>query len=198
MRDPSNFFQAKFQLVKDVTIAVKENVHSLHGVGQIEIDLDLFPNFLISGDVCWKNKELSYGRGAGTIPRTRCPSHRPDKHAGLCYKRCRSGYKPFLCCLCKRGWKSYSRGVGTVPNERYCPSHRPHMDVGLCYPNCRTEYKGVSCDVKSALNAGGGGKAKTPQVEAKGILFPQKLLSNFWAAFSRLTTTLPVDMACKT
>ena len=101
----------------------------------------LFFKLLISGPVCWKNKKLSYGRGVGTIPSS-CPSDRPDKWGGLCYKRCRDGYRPFGCCLCKRGWRSYPRGAGVVPKS--CPSSKPDKHVGLCYKKCRTEYKGVS------------------------------------------------------
>ena len=99
-------------------------------------------NTFLLGPVCWKNKELSYGRGAGTLPQSRCPSHRPVRHASLCYKRCRSGYKSFGCCICYKGWKTYGRGVG-IALERYCPSGL-EMDGGLCYRPCRDDYKGVS------------------------------------------------------
>ena len=95
------------------------------------------------GPVCWKSQSLTYGRGAGAVPYTRCPSHRPDRYGGLCYKRCPRGWSRFGCCLCRRGWSLRGRGGGTVP-ERYCPSWRPEMDAGLCYPRCRSGYRGVS------------------------------------------------------
>ena len=96
------------------------------------------------GPVCWKRKTKSYDRGPGTVP-SRCPSDRPDYYGGLCYKRCRSGYKRFGCCLCKiiGGLKSYGRGAGTVPQSS-CPSTRPHKQGGLCYKSCRADYTGVS------------------------------------------------------
>ena len=109
-----------------------------------------FFTLFVSGPVCWKDKKLSYGRGVGTIPSS-CPSHRPDKWGGLCYKRCRDGYRPFGCCLCKRGWSSYPRGVGVVPKS--CPSSKPDKHAGLCYKKCRTEYKGVSFDWCACLSS---------------------------------------------
>ena len=117
-------------------------------------------NFHLSGPVCWNDKAKSYGRGVGTIPSSRCPSHRPDKNGGLCYKRCRSGYKTYGCCLCMKGWDIYGRGGGTVPELR-CPSNRPDKDGGLCYPNCRAEYTGVSlrivcCQPQFCLHTKGG------------------------------------------
>ena len=74
----------------------------------------------------------------------------PDRHASLCYKRCRDGYTNFGCCICYKGWSTYGRGVG-IALVQQCPSHRPDLHVGLCYKKCRTGYTGVSSyvDTKS-------------------------------------------------
>ena len=102
-----------------------------------------FSQTFLSGPVCWKNQKKSYGRDIGTIPLLRCPSHRPDKHASLCYKRCRSGYKNFGCCICYKGWSTYGRGVG-IAQEQYCRSSSLTLHHGYCYKKCRTNYYGVS------------------------------------------------------
>ncbi|MGE3307213.1 MAG: hypothetical protein AB7I52_14740, partial [Rhizobiaceae bacterium] len=41
---------------------------------------------------CWRD---SYGRGAGTVPRT-CPPGQSEDTAGLCYTNCKAGYHPFV------------------------------------------------------------------------------------------------------
>ena len=108
--------------------------------------------FFFSGPVCWRKGTLSYGRGAGTVPSRRCPSHRPDENGGLCYKKCRSGYDNYGCCICYKGWSMYGRGVGILPGL-HCPSHRPVLDGGLCYENCRSDYYGVSSDFEVVFKA---------------------------------------------
>ena len=128
-------------------LSFNQNLCLLHGIGELTGEC-LLLKFLSSGPVCWRNEKESYGRGFGTIPPRGCPPHRPDRDGGLCYKRCRSGYKPFGCCLCKKGWSSYVRGVGTIPVP-ICPSHRPHHQAGFCYRKCRRNYKGVSSLVET-------------------------------------------------
>lgn len=85
---------------------------------------------------CWKD---SYGRGAGTIP-TKCPSDKPDKEAGLCYKDCPSGYKGVGPVCWKGLFKTKTRGAGTIPSK--C-SDGYENDAGLCYKDCKKTYYGV-------------------------------------------------------
>jgi hypothetical protein len=40
-----------------------------------------------------------------------CPDDKPDLQAGLCYKKCDSGYKA-AGPLCSKGAKNYGRGAG--------------------------------------------------------------------------------------
>ena len=138
-----------FKQKKNDKLYVNQTSCLLHGIGGKERKC-LLLEFLPSGPVCWRTEKLSYGRGAGTVPSLGCPSHRPDRHASLCYKRCRDGYKNFGCCICYKGWSTYGRGVG-IALVQQCPSHRPDLHVGLCYKKCRTGYTGVSSyvDTKS-------------------------------------------------
>ena len=53
-----------------------------------------------------------------------CPDDKPDFQAGLCYKKCSSGYNA-VGPLCWKGLKSYGRGAGTVPNTVENPTVHP-------------------------------------------------------------------------
>ena len=116
----------------------------LYCIKSERLQLNISQTFF-SGSTCWKNKTLSYNRGAGTDQQTRCPPHHPDKFGGLCFKRCQSGYTSFGCCLCTKARRVYWRGAGTKP-ELYCPStsSRPVKIAGLCYQSCQSGYTGVS------------------------------------------------------
>jgi hypothetical protein len=119
---------------------------------------------------CRKNPDVQWKRkisiGIGTVPSLKtCPPDR-EYHAGLCYKRCRPGYRGELT-LCKGGcpkgfdthpitchrWipaktigrPRYDRGIGTVPSQG-CPPDR-QLREGLCYKRCPPGMvgKGVFC-----------------------------------------------------
>lgn len=92
-------------------------------------------SFATTDVFCWKD---SYGRGAGTIPKS-CPSDKPDKDGGLCYKDCSKGYKG-VGPVCWKGLKAKGRGAGTIPSK--CADGYEN-DAGLCYKDCRATYDGV-------------------------------------------------------
>lgn len=99
----------------------------------------------------------SYGRGAGKVPG--CSSSQ-EKNAGLCYNKCKSGYKgvgPVCWQYCPSGYKnhpascyknlfkwffkkSYGRGVGKIGTS--CAAGYEKKS-GLCYKNCSAGYKGI-------------------------------------------------------
>jgi C1A family cysteine protease len=112
------------------------------------------------GATCRKDVDIqkkdSYGRGVGKpLP---CKKNR-QRQAGLCYKRCRDGYKgvgPVCWKKCPKGYKddgatcrknahimakkSYGRGVGKPLHA--CPAGMD-KDGALCYPPCPVGYSGV-------------------------------------------------------
>ncbi len=116
-------------------------------------ELDIYAN--VKQDIfCWKR---SYGRGVGLIP-TGCWDR--ENQAGLCYTRCRDGYKgvgPVCWLRCPSGWadhpascykhifkwyfkSSYGRGVGIIPTG--CDGGRENQ-AGLCYSKCSFGFYGV-------------------------------------------------------
>ena len=100
---------------------------------------------------CWKS---TYGRGVGLIPKD-CGSDK-EYDAGLCYKRCNSGYNG-VGPVCWDFPRSYGRGVGTIPKS--CQDSKQY-DAGLCYPFCRDSFYGVgpvcwkSCIGSTPVNCG--------------------------------------------
>lgn len=121
---------------------------------------------------CWKD---SYGRGVGTIPRS-C-GYGKEMDAGLCYKRCDSGYYnvgPVCWAYCEKSYddhgatcfyslfnfyfkSSYGRGVGTIPTN--C-GYNEEYDAGLCYTKCKDGYYGVGpvcwkrCNNRASVDCG--------------------------------------------
>lgn len=82
-------------------------------------------NYTGRGPVCWKNGDLSKGRGVGKIPSC---SPGKDNIAGLCYDKCPKGYSMQSLGLCSQDCpagandfgvgctrEAYNRGVGTIP-----------------------------------------------------------------------------------
>jgi hypothetical protein len=119
--------------------------------------------FVDDGLTCRKPGDIyakdSYGRGVGTLPdiRGRCSGDR-TKQDGLCYKRCRDGYRgrgPVCWRTCDDGYRddgafcrrdpviigqeSYGRGAGTPLR---CGGDL-QLDGALCYPRCKERYVGV-------------------------------------------------------
>jgi hypothetical protein len=107
-------------------------------------------------DVVTQSKP-SYGRGAGTVPKSCASGEQLD--TGLCYPLCRTEYHgagPMCWGNCPEGFHddgmtcrkdvviqskpSYGRGAGTVPKN--CDAGKEN-DAGLCYPVCRAGYHGV-------------------------------------------------------
>lgn len=101
-------------------------------------------------------KKKSYGRGVG---KPMVCSSKQNKDAGLCYKKCKSGYKgrgPVCWQKCPDGYKndgatcrkpakivskkSYGRGRGKV-FKKNC-SGKCQKDAGLWYKKCKDGYKG--------------------------------------------------------
>lgn len=76
-----------------------------------------------------------------------------ERWGGLCYPKCKSGFKAFACCVCSPicptntvdigvscQKDSYGRGVGTIPTG--CSGGKENQ-AGLCYKKCSTGKKGV-------------------------------------------------------
>jgi C1A family cysteine protease len=133
------------------------------------------PGFHGLGPVCWQNcpegwaddgatcsapliskAKTSHSRGAG-VPMTCGDNEQQD--SGLCYPRCREGFKgvgPVCWASCPAGYSddgatcrkdaviqpkpSQGRGVGTTPTV--CGPNR-ELNAGLCYESCRTGFHGV-------------------------------------------------------
>ena len=87
------------------------------------------------GTSCWVE---SYGRGAGSIPRSR---------GGNCWGgKCTTKCEKIKCTRwkgCSGGkCKTYCEPVKCAPITRYCTGGRK-MHQGLCYTPCKSNYKGV-------------------------------------------------------
>lgn len=94
------------------------------------------------GPVCWKEKQLSYGRGVGTVP-TDCGAGN-ELDAGLCYPKCWEGYDGVGPVCWSYMPLSYGRGVGTIPCNIFTGDCcGKEYDAGLCYPPCDDGYHGV-------------------------------------------------------
>jgi len=109
----------------------------------------------LSDTFCWKD---TFGRGVGTIP-TSCGSDE-ENIAGLCYKKCPSGYyRNGIDCYqsCKDGLtddglfcirNDYGRGAGYISNGD-CEHHHGHDNCekwGLIwYPKCHEGYHNDDC-----------------------------------------------------
>lgn len=112
-------------------------------------------------DFYWRD---SYGRGVGTVPALICEGN-TEQDGGLCYPKCRDGYKGSgpLCNLSESS--SYGRGAGNAMKfhgtKLECKGNED-KDGGLCYPKCRDGYHGVGpvCHNNKELSYGrGAGKA---------------------------------------
>jgi len=98
------------------------------------------------GTSCWVE---SYGRGAGTIPKSK---------GGNCWGgKCKTHCEPIRCSK----WKGCSGGkcktscepVKCAPIKRYCTGGRV-MHQGLCYKKCKSNYKGVGPVCHPNIGAG--------------------------------------------
>ena len=97
-----------------------------------------------------------------------------EKYGAIVYPKCRAGYKPFGCCICRPA-KPNCRALGLNngidlscgkkikigdPTPMICPSYQEY-DAGLCYRQCRSAYDGVGpvcwqkCD-SDQTNCGAG------------------------------------------
>ena len=120
------------------------------------------PGMRDDGTSCWLDAK---GRGAGTVPRTTggkctgggckwlgkcskikcskiksyCPSSRPEKNAGLCYKRCPPGYRG-VGPMCHP--KSGAGIKETVFKRYYCPPGQRNV-AGICWTSCPSGYKDI-------------------------------------------------------
>ncbi|PNW88830.1 hypothetical protein CHLRE_01g047200v5 [Chlamydomonas reinhardtii] len=137
--------------------------------------------FTMVGPVCWQSscpagfgttpvdctKPAAYGRGGGypwkfgdglnlDAAMRRCLSDNPstgcEQSGAIIYPKCRSGFKPFGCCICSPQCpggmtdsgvsclkQSYGNGagfpLGCAPGEE--------QSGGLCYPSCKAGFVGV-------------------------------------------------------
>ena len=74
------------------------------------------------GPVCWSSKAISYGRGAGIVPKLVCKQGQ-DQDAGLCYESCREGYKGVGPVCWGRAPAGYEVcGAGFTKNQTRCAS----------------------------------------------------------------------------
>ncbi len=107
-----------------------------------------------NGLYCEKRGE--YGRGAGYViwNEDKCNRENPqgcEKSGALWYPKCKPGYSPFGCCLCKpscpQGWEdigvsckkpNYARQVLPLTE---CPAGT-ERNGALCYPLCRENFGG--------------------------------------------------------
>jgi hypothetical protein len=115
-------------------------------------------------------RAAEYGRGAGypwklgdkllslDAARRRCAAANPqgcEKHGEIIYPKCKPGYSPFGCCIC-RPQPPNCAALGLNPGidlscgkkvtignpvTGSCPGK--DKDAGLCYPKCRPGYSGV-------------------------------------------------------
>lgn len=111
-------------------------------------------------DFCWKDTKR---RGVGKIPK-KCSNSSDEFKAGLCYPKCRDGYKGatiFCRRVCPSGWRddglycrkdSYSRGRGKI--KRNCSGDCEKI-AGLWYTKCRSGYEKVP-GVPTRCRASGG------------------------------------------
>ena len=138
------------------------------------------PKKILSKGDNGKVKGLSYARGAGRIPTGGCE---PDASlsAGLCYPKCRKGYKASgpVCWQSCGGFgrddgafcakpKPYGRGAGRSPctgcsgcSWRGCSGcsscstkhcrKKEQVHGALCYPKCRDGYKAFLCCICSPI-----------------------------------------------
>ena len=95
-----------------------------------------------------------YSRAGKSKPLNSCPSSRPQKDAGLCYKRCGAGMKG-------RGPMCHPRnGVGIKKNlfqRQYCPPGQRNV-AGVCWTKCPSGYK----DIGALCHPKGGPGIKVP------------------------------------
>lgn len=109
---------------------------------------------------CPKDCCASYGRGAGSVPKS-CGDEEND--SGLCYKKCKSGYKgvgPVCWQECPSGFKDfglycskpppYGRGAGYI-SKGLCEKHHSSCEKygALWYPKCRSGFHNFGCCVCS-------------------------------------------------
>lgn len=155
-------------------------------------------------------RAAEYGRGAGypwkagdkllslDAARRRCAAANPqgcEKHGEIIYPKCKSGYSPFGCCVCRPkapncaalGLNSgidLSCGKKVIignPVTGSCPGQ--DKDAGLCYPKCRPGYSGVgpvcwgqpprgwvNCGMGAARNSKACGSVIFGQVASLGQL----------------------------
>ena len=115
-------------------------------------------------------RAAEYGRGAGypwkfgdkplslDAARRRCAAANPqgcEKHGEIIYPKCKPGYSPFGCCICRPN-KPNCAALGLKPGidlscakkvttgnpvTGSCPGQ--DKDAGLCYAKCRPGYSGV-------------------------------------------------------
>ncbi len=126
--------------------------------------------FTGSAFVCWANcpsgfhdigmfcqKPRAYGRGPGYVlwKQGKCNrehSEGCERHGGIYYPRCRSGFHAVGCCICTPNCPSGMRDTGTgCAKQSYTrgAGHilrcRPGLEQNglLCYPPCKSGYKGI-------------------------------------------------------
>ncbi len=135
-----------------------------------------------NGLYCLRQGEYARGGGYVIWQEANCKKDNPqgcEKSGAMWYPKCKAGYAPFGCCLCKpacpQGWENigvsckkpnYAREV--LPLSE-CPSGREKSGL-LCYPPCtKPGYEGVmnSCFQKCGMGRPHdcGGACTTDQKE---------------------------------
>lgn len=113
-------------------------------------------------------KPSAYGRGFGYSSESQCEKEHKscDKWGLLFYPKCKSGYKPFGCCICTPKCPSeytdigafcqksmYGRGAGT---SRLGCERGLQYEAFLCYPHCSNSTIGIGplcCGVCGGRNS---------------------------------------------
>lgn len=121
-------------------------------------------------EFCWKS---SYGRGVGTIPKS-CDTDHPDKHVGMCYKRCPPNYEGAVTmCLqnCPSGYINtgffchidkaliVSAKIDICNGSTSCPSGYTNLGLlcGLTTPSVPNGYTGTGLDlIRDRTDRGSG------------------------------------------
>lgn len=127
--------------------------------------------FCIIGYALWSIKGALTPRDSYTISTSgglRCPDgyDQPDGVGGLCYPRCKAGYKPFGCCLCTPVCPSGMGDTGTGCMKGNC-------NAGGC-PGGFTDI-GCFCQKGEAYGRGAGILPKvcpTGQTQSGALCYP--------------------------
>ena len=135
-----------------------------------------------------------------------CGPDRPEFNGGLCYKRCKPGYRRVGCCVCRPNRpKCGAIGMGhqvDLSCAKKWKHRRPHIaecsgdmerQAGLCYKFCPPGYRGVGpvCWSKAPVVNGkqwvGCGMAAAVDKKTCGLVIAEQILSVTSAVFNLIT-----------